>query len=346
MFNAFEDGVQAYGFNTCAPMNLFLQLSAATCADAFGATLRNPLQLRTLNPSHDDHEPLGAGGSEPIASPVASCSASTAGSACTPRPRSDSASSSSRPSSPDHETAGAGAVSPQSPRQARSKGSASVFTFDAAHIRAHTRAVSTSTSSMAGSGSGAVKPDTGVCKEGASNNDVDRDVDAAEASRAEIKAENAVASERGWTTDVPARILPRISRYFSLPTEEAAKALGLSGTTMKRICRRCGVKRWPFRKFNSLRRWAAVVKGLASLQAPAGAGPAALEEGDRHLLRIIDSRLKLIQERPNEGIDDVVQILRAELSKRAGSGFAERFASRESQRKAERIFADAGIRMQ
>lgn len=39
-----------------------------------------------------------------------------------------------------------------------------------------------------------------------------------------------------------------------MPSEEAAKRLGVGLTVLKRICRKFGVPRWPFRKLKSLDR--------------------------------------------------------------------------------------------
>lgn len=36
--------------------------------------------------------------------------------------------------------------------------------------------------------------------------------------------------------------------YFHLPIEEAARALNLCPTVVKKICRRFGMNRWPHRK--------------------------------------------------------------------------------------------------
>lgn len=41
---------------------------------------------------------------------------------------------------------------------------------------------------------------------------------------------------------------------FNMPSEEAARHLGIGLTVLKRICRQYGVPRWPFRKIKSLDR--------------------------------------------------------------------------------------------
>jgi hypothetical protein len=39
-----------------------------------------------------------------------------------------------------------------------------------------------------------------------------------------------------------------------MPSEEAARKLGVGLTVLKRICRKFGVPRWPYRKLKSLDR--------------------------------------------------------------------------------------------
>ncbi|EKX38944.1 hypothetical protein GUITHDRAFT_115050 [Guillardia theta CCMP2712] len=38
-----------------------------------------------------------------------------------------------------------------------------------------------------------------------------------------------------------------MSSYFHMPLDEAAKKLGIASTTLKLICRKLGVPRWPYR---------------------------------------------------------------------------------------------------
>eukprot|EP00741_Cyanophora_paradoxa_P019606 tig00021135_g18925.t1 len=154
----------------------------------------------------------------------------------------------------------------------------------------------------------------------------------------------------GWTAEEPRKLLARMRRHFKVPSEEAVRAMGLSGTTMKRVCRRCGIKRWPFRKFDSLRRWAAVVRGLAHLQQTEQCPPIA-GFSEEHYLGLIEGRSQQIMEDPNTSIEDLVCHLRKELFKRAlgvagsdGPSSASKAAGRESQRRIAKIFADAGIK--
>jgi hypothetical protein len=43
-----------------------------------------------------------------------------------------------------------------------------------------------------------------------------------------------------------------IQQQFHLPLEEAAKALGICSSVLKKTCRHHGIKRWPYRKIKSL----------------------------------------------------------------------------------------------
>eukprot|EP00741_Cyanophora_paradoxa_P014090 tig00020734_g13601.t1 len=156
----------------------------------------------------------------------------------------------------------------------------------------------------------------------------------------------------GWTAEEPRKLLARMRRHFKVPSEEAVRAMGLSGTTMKRVCRRCGIKRWPFRKFDSLRRWAAVVRGLAHLQQTEQCPPIT-GFSEEHYLGLIEGRSQQIMEDPNTSIEDLVCYLRKELFKRAlGTGVAgsdapssaSKAAGRESQRRIAKVHTVASSR--
>jgi hypothetical protein len=45
-----------------------------------------------------------------------------------------------------------------------------------------------------------------------------------------------------------------LARHFHLRSDEAATALGVGLTVLKRICRQHNIKRWPYRKIQSLER--------------------------------------------------------------------------------------------
>eukprot|EP01104_Vermistella_antarctica_P018859 TRINITY_DN715_c0_g3_i1.p1 TRINITY_DN715_c0_g3~~TRINITY_DN715_c0_g3_i1.p1 ORF type:complete len:445 (+),score=63.07 TRINITY_DN715_c0_g3_i1:137-1471(+) len=51
-----------------------------------------------------------------------------------------------------------------------------------------------------------------------------------------------------------------LSRYFHLSLQEAADVFGVCPTTMKKICRNCGIQRWPHRKHQALKRQIARLK--------------------------------------------------------------------------------------
>jgi hypothetical protein len=51
-----------------------------------------------------------------------------------------------------------------------------------------------------------------------------------------------------------------ISNLFELPCEEAAKRMGMCNTLFKKHCRKNGIKRWPYRKINSLNRIKSIYK--------------------------------------------------------------------------------------
>lgn len=46
--------------------------------------------------------------------------------------------------------------------------------------------------------------------------------------------------------------IQRVSQYFHLPINDAAKELGMCLTVLKKICRKHGLKRWPHRKLKSI----------------------------------------------------------------------------------------------
>ncbi|KAM3757878.1 hypothetical protein ACB098_01G000800 [Castanea mollissima] len=48
--------------------------------------------------------------------------------------------------------------------------------------------------------------------------------------------------------------LEEVGRHFHLPIEEASRRMKLCPTVLKKICRRYGIHRWPYRKVKSIRR--------------------------------------------------------------------------------------------
>jgi len=64
----------------------------------------------------------------------------------------------------------------------------------------------------------------------------------------QVRAEHA-PSEARKRTDIS---MAELSQYFHLTIAEAGKALNLSGTSLKKICRKHGLERWPHRKVKSV----------------------------------------------------------------------------------------------
>lgn len=52
-------------------------------------------------------------------------------------------------------------------------------------------------------------------------------------------------TKRGFSKRVSLRDL---ERYFEYPIEEVSRMMGVSTTIIKRLCRKYGIKRWPYRQ--------------------------------------------------------------------------------------------------
>lgn len=56
-------------------------------------------------------------------------------------------------------------------------------------------------------------------------------------------------AKRGFSKRVTLRDL---ERYFEYPIEQVSKMMGVSTTIIKRLCRKYGIKRWPYRQVCTL----------------------------------------------------------------------------------------------
>ncbi|CAM9617884.1 unnamed protein product, partial [Chrysoparadoxa australica] len=57
--------------------------------------------------------------------------------------------------------------------------------------------------------------------------------------------------KRGFSKTVK---LVDLERHFDYPIEEVSKKMGVSTTIIKRLCRKHGIKRWPYRQIRSINR--------------------------------------------------------------------------------------------
>ncbi|CBJ30079.1 Putative NIN-like transcription factor [Ectocarpus siliculosus] len=107
-------------------------------------------------------------------------------------------------------------------------------------------------------------------------------------------------SKREVLADIAKRIPVELMReYFNYPLRVSAEAMHISVTTLKRLCRRHGVKRWPHRQISGLNR----TLGDLEAQHDAARGEeeiAAVEEELRQLHR----RREVIIERAFESDDE------------------------------------------
>lgn len=58
-------------------------------------------------------------------------------------------------------------------------------------------------------------------------------------------------TKRGFSKRVTLRDL---ERYFEYPIEEVSRMMGVSTTIIKRLCRKYGIKRWPYRQVSRVTR--------------------------------------------------------------------------------------------
>ncbi|CAK9165908.1 unnamed protein product [Ilex paraguariensis] len=67
--------------------------------------------------------------------------------------------------------------------------------------------------------------------------------------------------------------LKDVRQYFNLPIDDAAKKMNICPTVMKKICRRDGLLRWPYRKIKSIEKKISKKKGsLAAIDVKERAG--------------------------------------------------------------------------
>ncbi|XP_074567102.1 protein RKD2-like [Curcuma longa] len=82
--------------------------------------------------------------------------------------------------------------------------------------------------------------------------------------------------------------LKEVANYVHLPITEAAKELRICPTALKKVCRRHGLPRWPFRKVRSLER------EILNLQKELRPGTAAEAENIRAKIdRLVDEKARI-----------------------------------------------------
>lgn len=86
--------------------------------------------------------------------------------------------------------------------------------------------------------------------------------------------------------------LNEISKHFDTPIQDAAKALGVCPTILKKICRRLGIGRWPYRRVNSLNKMIATLETAYQRQqeqSADGSPPRAGARGSENIRREIEA---------------------------------------------------------
>jgi len=93
----------------------------------------------------------------------------------------------------------------------------------------------------------------------------------------------------------------RLSQYFHVPINEAAKGLGVCATVLKKVCRRHGIPRWPHRKIKKLDTMIAMLE----LSAAKGNSDARHEEEVRKKIELlIQERTRLMTEGKAESANE------------------------------------------
>ena len=83
--------------------------------------------------------------------------------------------------------------------------------------------------------------------------------------------------------------IERVAPYFHLPMSAAAKRLGICSTVLKKICRRHGLPRWPYRKLTCID----TILGELNLQAEADLGDG---DGDGAPLQEILRKIEILRD--------------------------------------------------
>jgi hypothetical protein len=84
----------------------------------------------------------------------------------------------------------------------------------------------------------------------------------------------------------------QLSSFFHLPINDASKELGICTTLLKKICRRNGIARWPYRKIRSLD------KRIATLEIAIVKNPEAEKQLNKEISTLHDKR-KLLMKKPS-----------------------------------------------
>jgi len=81
----------------------------------------------------------------------------------------------------------------------------------------------------------------------------------------------------------------QLSNFFHLPINDASKELGICTTLLKKICRRNGIARWPYRKIRSLD------KRIATLEIAIVKNPEAEKQLNKEISTLHDKRKHLMK---------------------------------------------------
>lgn len=85
----------------------------------------------------------------------------------------------------------------------------------------------------------------------------------------------------------------QLSSFFHLPINDASKELGICTTLLKKICRRNGITRWPYRKIRSLD------KRISTLEIAIAKNPEAEQQLTKEISALHDKRRILMKKPQN-----------------------------------------------